>query len=149
MTVAAGVIGTREKKEAHSSGSTLHFSRRPEKGEPPRRALRPAFMPDESVSHGHCPYDSQRAYAHASTHIPRTERRDTLGIVLRVLFVVLLLRRNRSTDSFLRFQFYWDSLIFFEFLEIIRISGLDHLDFWTARIKFNLYFVRKVQKIRK
>lgn len=68
VTVAAGVIGTREKKEAHSSGSTLHFSRRPEKGEPPRRALRPAFMPDESVSHGHCPYDSQRAYSHTRVH---------------------------------------------------------------------------------
>lgn len=87
---------------------------------------------------------------HTRTH-PHTSRERNGGtpleIVLRVLFVVLLLRRNRSTDSFLRFQFY--SLIFFEFLEILRISGLDHLDFWTARIKFNLYFVRKVQKIRK
>lgn len=73
VTVAVGVIGAREKKEAHSSGSTLHFSRRPEKGEPPRRALRPAFIPDESVSHGHCPYDSRRAYSHACTHVPRAE----------------------------------------------------------------------------
>lgn len=28
------------------------------KGRAARRAVRPAFMTDESVSHGHCPYDS-------------------------------------------------------------------------------------------